>query len=170
MAIKGADGMEVFNSIAVEFNNYSDDSSFYECFLRRGGRAIPIAADDTHKVYGDGSPFREYFKAATYLLADELSYDGLMGALKSGCCYASTGPRFYGMWLEGDLLYVECSPVVGVYAHGKCITVKNQDVRRTDCMTRAAINIAKIRESSPYVWVQLRDNDGRKAWSVPYFF
>ena len=34
LKIRGMDGVEVYNSIGTMFNNYSDDSAFYEYFLR----------------------------------------------------------------------------------------------------------------------------------------
>ena len=58
--IKGMEAMEICNSIAVWFNNYSDDSAMYETYLRQGGKVLPIAADDTHKIFEDGTPFWEY--------------------------------------------------------------------------------------------------------------
>ena len=170
MRIEGVDGVEVYNSIAVFFNNYSDDSAFYEYFLRRGGRAIPIAADDTHKIFEDGSPFVEYYKAFTMIKAPELTYGAIMKALAAGECYASTGPLFEGIWLEGDILHIECSPVYGVFVHSKYLTLKTQDVRKTDTITHTALDISKIREGSPYFWIQIRDTHGGKAWAPPYWF
>ncbi len=168
--IKGFDAMEVCNSIAVVFNNYSDDSAFYEYFLRDGGRAVPVAADDTHKIFEDGTPFWEYYQSFTVVKASELSYRAIMDALERGCCYASTGPQINGMWLEGDLLHIECSPVYGVFVHSKYLTCKTQDVKKTDCITHTVLDISEIRKSSPYFWVQLRDTEGKKAWTTPYWF
>ncbi len=170
MAIKGLDGIEVYNSIAVTFNNYSDDSAFYEYFLRKDGRAIPIAADDTHKIFEDGTPFVEYYKAFTTVKAPSLSYESVMKALSSGNCYSSTGPRFEGIWLEGDTLHVECSPVYAVFVHSKYLTLKTQQVEKTDSITHSTLDVSAIRQGSPYLWVQIRDGKGGKAWSVPYWF
>ena len=168
--IKEFDAVEVYNSIAVQFNNYSDDSAFYEHFLRNGGRAIPIAADDSHKISDDGSAFVEYFKAFTMVNAEELTYSSLIDSLSAGECFASTGPLFKSIWLEDDILHVECSPVCGIFVHGKYINQKTQSVSKTDSITHAAIDVSKIRENSPYLWVQLRDTRGGKAWAVPFPF
>ncbi len=168
--IKGADAIEIYNSIAVMFNNYSDDSALYEGYLRGDGVSIPVAADDSHKIFEDGSPFVEYYKSFTMVKAPELSYDSIMFALRTGSCYASTGPRFENMWLKDNILHIECSPVFGVFVHSKYLNCKTQEVRRTDSITCVELDISEIRASSPYFWVQLRDTKGGKAWATPYWF
>ena len=168
--IHGFDAMEVCNSIALMFNNYSDDSALYEYFLRSDGRAIPIAADDCHRLYPDGTPFAEYAKSFVMVKAEELSYPAIFRALTTGACYASTGPKFENLWLEGDTLHVECSPVFGVFVHSKYLNKKAQLVEKTGNITHAAFDISHIRAASPYFWVQLRDVNGEKAWATPYWF
>lgn len=170
LRIQGADAIEVYNSIAVAFNNYSDDSAFYEYFLRADRKALPIAADDCHKIFEDGSPFAEYYRGFTVVKAPELSYDSIINALDTGSFYSSTGPRFENLWLEGNLLHVECSPVYAVFVHSKYLACKTADVRKTDCITETVLDISEIRARSPYFWVQLRDTHGEKAWAVPYWF
>ena len=168
--IKGMDAVEIVNSIGVMFNNYADDTPLYEYYLRKGGNAVCVAGDDTHKIFEDGTPFMEYYRSFTMVCAKELSYGNIVGALDSGRCYCSTGPQFHAVWIEGDKLCVECSPVFGVYLHSKYMNLKTQDVRKTDCITYTELDISAIREKSPYIWIQLRDLAGGKAWSVPYFF
>ena len=170
MNMKGYHCMELFNSIGIMFNNYSDDSVYYEYFLRAGGKAIPVAADDCHKIFEDGTPFLEYFQGFTVVKAPELSYNSLINGLESGACFASTGPMFHNIWLEGDILHVECDPVCGVFVHSKYLHYKVTDNERTDCITHTELNISGLRAVSPYIWVQLRDTNGRKAWAMPYWF
>ena len=169
-AIQGFDAMEICNSIALMFNNFSDDSALYEYFLRSGGKAIPIAADDCHRKYADGTPFAEYGKSFVMVKAEERTYDAIFRAITTGACYASTGPKIENLWLEGNILHVECSPVFGVYVHSKYLNKKAQQVEKTDCITHATFDISHIREASPYFWVQLRSADGEKAWATPYWF
>ncbi len=168
--MKGYDCMEVFNSIGVTFNNYADDSVYYEYFLRAGGRAVPIAADDCHRIFEDGTPFVEYFCGFNVVKTETLTYDSIINAIESGATYASTGPMFENIWLEGDILHVECSPVSSVFVHCKYLHYKVSDVERTDCITHTELNISGLRAISPYIWVQLRDTHGSKAWAMPYWF
>jgi len=168
--IKGMDAMEICNSIAVWFNNYSDDSSVYETYMRQGGRVVPVAADDTHKIFEDGTPFWEYGKSFTMVKARELTYSTVMEALRRGHSYASTGPEIKAMWIEGNTLHIECSPVFGIFVHGMRLDKKTQVVEKSDCIISADIDITALRQSSPYFWVQLRTTDSQKAWATPYWF
>lgn len=171
LRLHGMDAVEIFNSIGVEFNNYSDDSAFFEYFLRAGGKAIPIAADDCHRSFADGTPFVEYFQGFTVAKADTLTYDSLVNALDTGAIYASSGPMFRNLWLEGDELHVETAePVSGVFVHGKYLHYKVAELERTDSITHSVLDIGPLRAISPYIWVQLKDTKGKKAWSVPYWF
>lgn len=170
LRVKGTDALEIVNGIGLSWNNYSDDSAHYEYFLRHGGRAIAVAGDDSHKEFEDGTPHNEYGTTFTTVFAKELSYDAVIDALESGRCYASTGPTFEGITLKGDTLCVACSNVIGVYVHSKYLTLKTQDVRKSDTITYTEIDISEIRRSSPYFWVSIRDKDGGRAWATPYWF
>ena len=169
--IKGAYGMEVVNGVSVGFNNYSDDSAFYEYYLRGGGKAVPIGSDDCHGGrFPDGTPFVDYFQGFTVVKAPELTYDALINGMDNNHLFASTGPMFENLWIEGDMLHVQCSAVSGVYVHTKYVSYKASDIENSDCLTDVAIDISKLRAISPYIWVQLRDTKGKKAWAMPYWF
>lgn len=168
--IKGMHGLEVYNGIGVMFNNYSDDSAFYEYYLRTGGRVAPVAGDDCHMRFPDGTPFIEHFQGFNVIKAPELTYDALINGITENNMFASTGPMFNNLWLEGDMLHVQCSPVCGVYVHCKYLSYKATEVERTDCLTDVTLDISGLRTISPYIWVQLRDTNGRKAWAMPYWF
>lgn len=169
--VQGFDAMEISNSIGEMIHNYSDDSSVYEAFLRSGGRAIPVAGDDCHRKWADGTASIEYGKSFVMVKAETLTYEALMEAIASGDCYASTGPKFEALWLEGDMLHVKCDPIAGVYVHSKYLNTRAEDVAKTDSITETTLNIAHIRQSgSPYFWVQLGDTHGGKAWLKPCWF
>lgn len=169
---KGMDAVEVFNSVAVWFNNYSDDSSYYEHYLRAGGRPLlPVAADDCHRAWEDHTPLdAEYGRGWCMIKAPELSYCSIMEGLRQKAAYATTGPEFKNLWIEGNQLHVECSPVSSVFVHGKYIIYRSHEIKKENSITETVLNIEGYRNSSPYIWVQLRDNEGHSAWSVPYYF
>lgn len=169
IGMKGYRCMELFNSLG-EVCNYRGDSTFYEHFLRAGGRAIPVAADDSHQTFEDGTPFREYFQGFTVVKADKLDYDSIVNAIECGNSFASTGPMFENIWLEGDILHVECSPVGAVFVRSKYLNVAASKNEPTDSITSVELDISHIREFSPYMWVQLRDTNGGIAWATPYWF
>ena len=162
--------IEVFNSVGTYLDNYSDDSSYYEHFLRAGGRAMPIAADDCHTSAGRGVPGVEYFQGFNMICAPELTYDALIAGIDAGHMYASTGPEFKTLWLEDGVLHVECSPVMGVYVHGCRYSQRTYVLCADGTGTCVDIDVSRLCRESDYIWVQLRDSQGGKAWSVPHWF
>lgn len=169
LSFDGFDAIEVHNSMSVEYSNYTDDSAFYEYFLRAGGHSVPIAADDCHFDDGD-KPSYEYFKEFNIVKAPSLSYENIINALKCGATYASTEPLFENLWIENDILHVECSPVCGVHVHAKHINHVCFHKESTDCITKTEFDISGARSKAPYIWVQLSDTRGKKAWSMPFWF
>ena len=168
--LRAARGVEVFNSYAVTIDNYSEDSAFFERVLRSGAHVRPVASDDCHTQHATGGPGREYFRGFNVLKAPELTYDTLIHALDTDAFFASTGPLFENLWLEDDMLHVECSPVCGVFVHGRRFSQTTNVMEDTDCIESVDLDISKFRKNSPYIWVQLCDTKGHKAWAVPYWF
>ena len=170
LCLHGMHGIEVFNGVCVVRENYSDDSSYYEHFIRAGGRALPVAADDCHTKGADGGPGSEYFGGFNVVKAPELTYEALLDGLESGATYASTGPLFENLWLEDGILHVECTPVSGIFIHGQRYSNLLRVLESQDCITKRDIDVSKLCQSSSYIWIQLRDTQGRKAWAAPHWF
>ncbi len=159
--------MEILNGFELVQDGYGDSSACYELELRRGRKAWPIAADDSHTQSSPGVLGFEYFRGFTMLKATELTYEALITALDTGAFFASTGPMFHNLWLENGILHVECSPVAGVYVHGKRYSHRAAVVRGIDCIEVVDINVEHICEDSDYLWVQIVDTYGKRAWAVP---
>ena len=170
LSLHGMRCIEVFNSVAVVIDNYSDDSSYFEHFTRAGGRALPVAADDCHVKCTDGGPGPEYFRGFNVVKAPELSYDALVQGIENGASFASTGPMFKNLWLDGNILHVECSPVSRIFVHGHRYSQLTRVLEDGDCITERDIDISKLCGKTSYIWVQLCDSQGRKAWAPPYWF
>lgn len=170
LKVKGFDAMEVSNSAATMIYGYSEDFPMYEGYLRAGGKAIPVAGDDCHRKWEDGTGSVEYGKSFVMAQAKELSYQGILDALNAGNSYASTGLTFQEVFLEGDLLHIVCSPCCGVYVRSKLLNTRTEAVSKTDSITEVTLNIGQIRKYSPYFLVALQDTKGRKAWLNPCWF
>lgn len=166
-AIRGYSNMEVVNGYEMVLDGYGDSSACYEAQLRDGKKVRPFAADDSHKICPDGAPGFEYFRGFTVIKAPTLSYDALIAGLDSGAFYASTGPLIHNLWLEDGILHLECSPVRGVYAHGEIYSHRAARVEGSDCMTCIDLDVRKICADSSYLFVQVANTRGEKAWASP---
>ncbi len=161
------DNMEVANGFEMINDGYGNSAALYEMELRRGRIVRPFATDDSHRTKG-GREGYEYFQGFTTVFAKELSYNAVIDALDNGNYYASTGPEFHALWLDGDILHVECSAVRGVYVHGSEYRHRGDVISRHDDITVADIKLEKYATSS-YISVQLLTEKGEMAWSCPYY-
>ena len=159
--------MEVVNGYEMIQDGYGDSSACFELELRRGRRVRPIATDDSHTSSAPGEPGYEYFRGFTMIAAESLTYGALTEALDNGDFYASTGPLFKELWIEDGKLHVECTAVSGVYVHGQLYSHRAAKIEGGDVIECADIDVSKILETSSYLFVQIADTDGKRAWSAP---
>ena len=100
--LKGYFAMEIYNTecrgINREYNLQTWDELLFD-----GYRVPGIAVDDVHSE-------RNLFGGWTVICAREKSREAVMDALRKGEFYASQGPEFHSITLEGDILKAEFSP------------------------------------------------------------
>lgn len=168
-AMDGFANIEVFNGFEAVQDGYSSSDAIYELELRRGRRVMPIATDDSHRESEGGKPGLEYFRGFTVIKAPSLTYSSLISALDSGAFYASTGPMFKNLWIEDGYLNVECTPVCGVYVHGQLYSHRAALINAADTIESARIKIPDGFATSDYLFVQIVDSRGGRAWSAPHY-
>ena len=167
--IEGVSNMELVNGFEMIQDGYGDSSAIYELELRRGRRAYPIAADDSHRMSKDGGAGPEYFRGFSVIMAEELTYSALIEALDAGHFYASTGPLFKKLYLVGDILHVECSAVSGVYVHADKYKPRAAVVDSCDCIEAVDIDVGSLLRESSYIYVNILDSRGKCAWAPPFW-
>ena len=161
-ALKGLSGVEIFNSVSCRpYNPDRADATHVLDMLASGGLLYPgIAADDSH-YYGLEA-------ARSFILAQaaSLGESDVMDALRAGRYYASQGPRFRSVSLEGDLVRVTCSPVSHILFHSDLAWNDGRAVAG-DGLTEAFYYLDRARGES-FVRVILVDGEGRRAWMRPF--
>ena len=167
--IDSVDNVEVVNGYEMIQDGYGDSSAIYELELRCGRRVAPFATDDSHTMSAPDTAGYEYFRGFTVIKAKELTYSALTEALDSGSYYASTGPLFKNLYLKDGVLHVECTPVRGVYVHGKHYSHRAAYLVGDNSVESVEINVEKFLESSPFLYVKIFDTDGKCAWSAPLY-
>ena len=123
-----------------------------------GFRTGIIATDDSHDVPADG------FGGWVMVAAEALEAGAIIKALKAGDYFASCGPAFTSIRLDGNMLHVTCSPVdrivVAAGGHRSFAT-------GGDGMTEARIEISST--DFEFFRVVLTDRAGKQAWSNHYW-
>ena len=163
---EGMHAMEICNYSSVVSGWDEYNPRVYEDFLHQNKRLFVVGADDNHNRRQPDHPQWDSFGAFTVIKAPALTYKAIADALVAGHFYASQGPAIKGLWLDGSVLHVACSPAVRVY----CIT----KARR--CMAGYGENgglcehaAFEIRPTDGYVRISVQDEKGNRADSNAYF-
>ncbi|MEF9974249.1 MAG: hypothetical protein RSD95_02930 [Clostridia bacterium] len=173
LSMEGITGMEMYNATCAY--GYGDTAEYanYEMSIRCAKRWLPIAADDNHLgLFDRETPIAAGDCCTAYMMikSERLAYKDILDAYLAGHYYCSTGPTIYALYLEDDCLCVDCSPVFRAQLRTKYITFIETIQRQQDTLTHVAFDIGRYREDTPYVIVQLTDQMGRFACTVPYYF
>ena len=165
-ALKGILGIEVYNTstryIGKEYN-----MQIWDELLDAGFRCTALAVDDMHWEH-------DLFKGWTVVLAPDKSPASILRALENGDFYSSQGPTFERITLENGILSADFSPVTAAIAMrrqkgGYCAGIEDAmgpgSGNRT--VTHLELDISKFQDN--YIRIQLRDAQGRMAWSNPVF-
>ena len=160
-SLTGLSAVEIWNSVSTLPMNgdRADSSSLLDVTWASGGDLLPVCAND------DSHPYREEAgMAATLVQAEELSVPAVREALRLGRFYATTGPRIDQVeFRDGREIFVRCSPAESVIFYSDCPWTNHRVVIRPG-MTECNYHIQK---NDHFVRVEVRDADGRRAWSSP---
>jgi len=170
-----ADVMKFKNLLAVEI--YNTDTRYigkgnsvqtWDELWNMGCRLTGVAVDDTHKP-------RDFFGGWTMICAKEKTPAAVIDALKDGSVYASQGPEFYKLGFENKVFSVECSPceeilVMGNNSFGICGNMPGLEAtvpsERNDSREMTSFE-TEIPDGLTYIRCQIKDKEGRYAWSSP---
>jgi hypothetical protein len=165
-------GIEVYNAGCELEIGRGVSTVHWDDLLDRGRPCFGLATDDSHHP-GFDSDF------AWTWVRSEPTAEGVLAALRTGCFYASTGPRITGVILEEGTLEVRCDPVCSVtmvfgvssgaavhagrlgYRYGGEILEATAD----GLITAARLDLP---ETAPYARVEVADARGGRAWTNPW--
>lgn len=152
--------IEVLNNGCEMLCHAGHGEVYWDMLLRRGKKIFGTATDDTHKKY-------DAFGGWVQVKAREKSHEAIMDALFSGQFYASSGPEIIDFGIDGDQVYIECSPCREIHFISWPPRGKSHFASETDSITEA---VHKLKGWESYLRIECIDHDGRVAWSNPIFF
>ena len=104
LVVEGAFGVEVFNATCRRHGKERGEMH-WDNLLHRGHRLWGIACDDAHHYDLDGAQGWVMVRAA------ELTPSAILDALQKGMFYATRGPAILDIGMDGESIWVHCSPV-----------------------------------------------------------
>ena len=154
--------IEIYNGTSLDHNDKADSWYMMDLMLARGRRYTACATDDAHF----DPRKRDALLGWVQVKADELTPDALLESLKVGDYYSSTGPEIYDIDVyTGDKIIVRCSPAERVYVTGIGWT---SSYVSGNGLINVELDISKF--NSPYGRIVVRDDNGGRAWSNPFWF
>jgi predicted metal-dependent phosphoesterase TrpH len=168
-------GIEVFNAGCEIENGRGLSTVHWDMLLDSGRSCFAVACDDTHYPgFDDGY-------AWTMARVGAPTAAGVLGALRTGACYGSTGPRFDAIEPTSRGVLVRCSPCRSV-----TLLTGPEDGARANVGRLAFRHRARIVERDPAGLItavelspppgaaagriELADGGGGTAWSNPVGF
>ena len=158
LAEAGAHAVEAYNHSSALDAGRGGGIATIDQLAKEGFRTGIIATDDSHDVPADG------FGGWVMVAEDALKAGAIIKALKAGDYFASCGPAFTSIRLDGNMLHVTCSPVdrIVIAAGGHCSFATSGNG-----LTEARIEISST--DFEFFRVVLTDRAGKQAWSNPYW-
>lgn len=159
-SLKGLIGTEIWNSVSTLPINAdrADSSSLLDTTWSNYGCLMPVFAnDDTHR-YG-----AEFAVGATMVQAESFTQQGILDALDAGRFYATQGPRIHQITMEDGQITVTCSPADTIIFYSNTFWVDGR-TRFGSGMTESTYTINPM---DRFVRVEIRDREGKRAWSAP---
>ncbi|MEM7530752.1 MAG: CehA/McbA family metallohydrolase [Chloroflexota bacterium] len=151
--------VEVYNGISVDGNDRADSWHFTDILLGRGHRYTTCATDDCHFR----PDYHDFGRGWVQVKSETLTPESILGALKAGHYYASTGPELYDIQvISGEKVIVRCSPANGIFMTG---TASNARRVLGQGIIEAELELTNF--DSPYCRITVRDMQGERAWSNP---
>lgn len=156
------DGVEVYNHVCHWLNGKSNGLVHWEARLRHKPATLALAVDDGHL-----RPEHPGWNGGWIVVnAPECTSDAILGAMRRGNFYASCGPEFHSIEMEGQDLVVTTSAVQFVRLVGP-----NYNGERLGSFDGQVITEARftLPEEWPYAYLEIEDHQGKRAWTNSLF-
>ncbi|MGE5551011.1 MAG: PHP domain-containing protein [Bacteroidota bacterium] len=156
------DGVEVYNHVCHWLNGKSGGLVHWEAVLRQNPNALAFAVDDAHL-----RPEHPGWNGGWIVVnAGECSASAIMASIRRGNFFATCGPEFRSIQLDGRDLRLRTSPVRFIRLAGPGCLGKRLGSFDGPLMTEAVLTVP---EDWDYVYLEIEDEARRRAWTNGLF-
>lgn len=157
MPLKGLAGLEIYNSVSAPPMNCRPDSSYFSDLLSTRGKFLGcMAADDAHPYAFEAC--RSWIMVNTA----HKSRDGILAAVKEGKYYATQGPAFLNVSVDGSRITARTSEVSSVIFYTNLPWSPKRVLE--GCITEFEYEMSGAER---FVRIQVTDQNGNSAWLSP---
>ena len=154
--LKGVDATEIYNAVSDAGESLRPYSDFYiDICANAGAYPLILATDDAHAYDGNDNRL-----GWIMVKAKELTNESLLEAIKNGDFYSTEGPELR-VERQGNKLIIDTSPcqLIGTLSN---LSWEWKRTVRGDNLTHFEY---EFRNNEKWVRVEVRDKNGKKAWS-----
>ena len=163
LALEGVWSLEILNYATEILTGAEYCPYIYDEMLRNGMDIYCSMGDDNHNR---GGSLEQSFGGSTMIGADELTYDKVFAAMEKGEFYCTSGrdnpPLIHALYVEDNVIKVDCSPAVAVFVNGYCRAFRRQVGEN---ITHAEFPLDK---NDVYFRITVRDKFGNNAHTHAY--
>ena len=158
----GFHGVEIYNHVCHWLNGKSNGMAYWNAMLGRVPDTLAFAVDDAHT-----RPEHPGWNGGWIMVnAPECSREALDAVIRAGNFYSTCGPEIHALECDGTAIAVRTSPVqffrlVGPASHGSRAGAFDGTLH-TDA-------VLDVPADWPYVYLEIEDAQGRRAWTNPLF-
>jgi hypothetical protein len=158
------DGVEVFNYVAAQTNGKACGDIHLEKMLLKNHKVLTFASDDAHIRETD--PF--YNGGWIVINSEKCTTKSVRNAIRNGNYYSTTGPDFYDIKItKNNQLKIKTSPVNAIRLLGSEYLCKAEiDFNGKNTISEHTFDIP---QDWPYVYIELEDSNGKRAWTNNLF-
>ena len=155
------DGVEIYNHVCQWLNGKGEGGPHWNAMLAQYPNTLAFAADDAHI-----KPAHPGWNGGWVMVnAPTCTPETILAALKAGNFYSTRGPLFESIAWDGNTVSIQCSPVQAARLVGP--GPRSRQTGSLDgSLTQAAFEIPP---SWPYTYLEIEDENNRRAWTNPLF-
>lgn len=168
--LSGYFALEIANFSSLTEGYLEDNNHIYDRVLRNSKSPVfPLACDGDKNEFSFDNPKNDSFGAFTVIYAESLSYENVITALENGDFYSSTGPEFEEIYIEDNKIHITCSPVRSIRLLNEGRDAPIVIAPKGETITEAIFELDQA-FMGRFIRVDIRDNEGNFADTVPYYF
>lgn len=166
LAYEGLFSIEMCNYSSWLLNHLEYSGALYDKMLCNNRRIFCHGADDNHNHYPEGHPLSDSFGSFTMIIPEEFTYAGVMEAMEKGNMYASRGPIFHRVSVDGDTVHIECSDVSHAFLYTGSKVPKHIHAEQGTSFNSLDFTIDP---NARYIRISIQDSEGRQADTRGFF-
>ena len=155
--LKGISAIEVYNTTCNWAGRPCSENEWARALDH--GRTLPaVAVDDAHSRDGG-----DLFGGWTWLKMPSLTVEHVLQAVRTGACYASTGPKIHDFGVRKGKVVLRCSSAGAIHF----ISGPAKGARRQAEAGKTIRSFRIDKPNWPYIRGLAIDPAGRRAWTNP---